>query len=162
MKNTAIIIVLVFSCTISYCQQWLGSANSTGSVYRGGAVGIGVTIPPVLVNGLTVGGVKSVFGANNILGNYPSAASALEIQNNVANGESFFQMYSGVGANYINLSLSVSMPYGVGITVSKGTSATAKDFGIWMTSNSGGIPVERLRVRQDGKIGIGNPESRES
>ena len=153
---TPFLYLLVISLKV-FSQVWTPpGAGLTGSIYRSGNVGIGMTSVPsynlVVIHPTLVYGAKILFGGTSPILTTPSASSALEIQNNNDGSGAYFTLFTG-GTDKVGLTLSSTVSYGLAITSETRGSATPQNIGF----NVGGS--QRLLIKTNGQIVIGSPSS---
>ena len=152
-KNYLILCAICIACS-SFAQQFGGSTTQTGSIYRAGSVGIGVTTVPTgvdfIVNNVTNKSGKFVLGSASLYGAYTASESVTQVYN-LNSSRSRLNLTSASSAtNNLSVSLDASLTgTTTGISMVATISANKKPFIFDMYGTNSMI------ISTTGQVGIG-------
>jgi hypothetical protein len=159
MKKIYFILSIAVSNFCVAQNEWNSINNSTSPMFRNGnvAIGTGVTTTlPLAVLGPSGQGTKLAFGNTNIVANYGTNASALEIMSQSQSEGSYLTLYAGGATDHSSFTFGVTQ-YGANFYSGKAGTGIARPM-LFYTHNGSGLS-ERLKINTDGTVGIGIPPS---
>ncbi len=156
-KNYILIAAALTISTASSAQQFGGATTQTGSIFRTGTVGIGVTTVPTtvdfIVNNSTRKAAKLVLGNSALTGTFQNTESVLQAYN--ANSvKSRLSLISAASAtSSVSLLIDVNLTGNTGIALEATNVANQKAFNIDMYGTNA------LTITPSGQVGIGTGTS---
>jgi hypothetical protein len=152
-KNYILAIAALSISTVSLAQQWGGVTTQTGTIYRAGTVGVGVTAVPTtvdfMVNNSTRLASKFVLGNSLLTGTYQATESVVQVYNRNSKFSRLNVISAASATSNLSLSIDANLTGSTGIALVATAAANQKPFNIDMYG------ANALTITPTGQVGIG-------
>jgi len=172
MKTMKALLITIFFVTglmlSSIAQQWTGPSTTTDPIGRTGAVGVGVASPGAQIEVAMSTGFTSIFKRSNDSPNSNALfllrrtrgtiGSESAVQSGDRVGQIRFEGYHGAGGGQYGYPGIIIC----GVDDDLSGTAVPGNMQFWTTRASDGDLSERMRIKNDGNVGIGtiNPQTK--
>lgn len=157
-KNYILVAVALTISAASNAQQFGGATTQTGSIFRAGTIGIGVTTVPttvdLIVHNSTRKAAKLVLGNSVLTGTFQNTESVLQAYNaNSVKSRLSLISAAATGTSNLSLLMDVNLTGNTGIALEATSVANQKSFNIDMYGTNA------LTITPSGQVGIGTGTS---